>query len=130
MRKTLLIIGGIVNILFGLFYIWMGRAIHLSDSLTPGNRGLMQIFNIGTILLIFFFAYISFFCQRDLVGTKLGKTTLVLIALLYFLRAVEEPIFFQFSLPVMIPCLVVAGIYIAPLFLPDSDSKEELKGND
>lgn len=125
MRKTLFTIGGIVNILFGLFYIWMGRAIHLSDSLTPGNHGLMLIFNIGTILLIFFFAYISFFCQRDLVGTKLGKTTLVLIAMLYFLRAIEEPIFFLFSPVVMIPCFLVGGIYIALLFLPGSDNNEE-----
>jgi hypothetical protein len=129
MRKTLFNIGGAANILFGLFHIWMGRAIHLSDSLTPGNRGLMQIFNIGTILLVFFFAYISFFCQRDLANTKLGKTTAVLIAIIYILRAVEEPVFFQFSLPVMIPCLLTGGIYIVPLFLTGSDKKEELQGD-
>jgi uncharacterized membrane protein len=120
MKKILLIIGGIFNTLFGVFHIWMARGIHLSNSFSPGARSLMQAFNVFGIIIVFYFAYISFFRQRDLLSTKLGKTTLSLVALVYLSRAIEEFILFEFSCIIFFPCVLVGGIYIALLLLPSS----------
>lgn len=118
MKKILFIIGGIFNTIFGVFHIWMARRIHLSSSFSPGARSLMQAFNVFGIIVVFYFAYISFFQQRDLQTTMLGKTTLVLVALVYLSRALEEFILFEFSFILFIPCVLVGGIYILLLLLP------------
>jgi hypothetical protein len=118
MKKILLIIGGIFNAIFGVFHIWMARGIHLSISFSPETRSLMQAFNVFGIIVVFYFAYISFFQQQDLLSTKLGKTTLALVALVYLSRAIEEFILFEFSFIIFFSCVLVGGIYIFLLLLP------------
>jgi hypothetical protein len=118
MKKILLIIGGIFNTIFGVFHIWMARGIHLSDSFSSEARSLLHAFNVFGIIVVFYFAYISFFQQRDLLSTKLGKATLALVALVYLSRAVEEFILFEFSAIIFIPCILLGGLYIALLLLP------------
>jgi hypothetical protein len=118
MRKILLIIGGIFNTIFGVFHIWMARGIHLSNSFSPGARSLIEAFNVFGIIVVFYFAYISFFQQRDLLSTKLGKSTMVLVALVYLSRAIEEFFLFEFSFIIFIPCVLAGGIYIVLLLLP------------
>jgi asparagine N-glycosylation enzyme membrane subunit Stt3 len=127
MKKLLLIIGGIFNTLFGVFHIWMARGTHLSDSFSPGARALVQAYNVFGIIVVFYFAYISFFQQRDLLSTKLGKTTLALVALVYLSRGIEEFIFFKFSYFIFIPCVLVGGIYTVLLFLPGFKSSNKNK---
>jgi hypothetical protein len=118
MRKILLISGGIFNSIFGVFHIWMARGIHLSNSFSPGTRSLMHAFNVFGIIVVFYFAYISFFQQRDLLSTKLGKSTLVLVALVYLSRAIEEFFLFEFSFRIFIPCVLAGGIYVFLLLFP------------
>jgi hypothetical protein len=118
MKKILLIIGGILNTTAGVFHIRMAWGIHLADSFSPGARSLMQALNAALIIVMFYFAYISFFQQRDLLSTKLGKTTLALVALVYLSRAVEEFILFEFSFIFFIPCVLLGGIYLFLLLLP------------
>jgi hypothetical protein len=117
MKKILFIIGGLFNTIFAVFHIWMARDIHLSSTFSPGSRSLLHAFNVFGIFVIFYFAYISFFYQRELLSTKLGKATLTLVAFIYLSRAIEEFIFFNFSFIIFIPCVLVGGIYLL-LLLP------------
>jgi len=116
MNKVLVIIGGILNTLFGLFHIWLARAIHLSSGFSPETQGLLQAFNVFVTIVMFYFAYISFFQQRDLLSTKLGKSTLALVALAYLSRGVEEFFWFKFSWMIFIPCVLVGAIYVVLFF--------------
>lgn len=125
MKKILLITGGIFNTLFGVFHIRMARGIHLSTIFSPEARSLMQAFNVFGIIVVFYFAYTSFFQQRDLLSTKLGKTTLALVALVYLSRAMEEFILFKFSFVIFIPCVLVGGIYIVLLLFPGNKPSRE-----
>lgn len=120
MSKILLNFGAVINLLFGAFHMWLGTVIQTSDSFAraPEMRPLMLVLNISTALLILLFAYASFFCKKDLLTTRLGKSILVLAALFYLLRAVEEIIFFKFSFVIFIPCTLIGVMYIALLFLP------------
>jgi hypothetical protein len=120
MSKTLLNFGAVINLLFGAFHIWLVKIIQASDSFAraPEMRPLMLVLNISTALLILLFAYASFFCKKDLLTTKLGKSILVLTALFYLLRAVEEIIFFKFSFVIFTPCTLIGAMYVAILFLP------------
>jgi hypothetical protein len=55
------------------------------------------MFNVGETLVVFFFAYASFFCRKELLTTSLGKAVLTLILLTYLSRAVEEVILWRLS---------------------------------
>lgn len=123
MNKILLMIGGIINVLLGVFHILLGISINHSTSLTDSDKALMQVFNIGSILMVFFFASVSIVFVQELHSSKLGKSIIIFISLFYFIRAVEEPIFFNFSLPIFGLCIVVGIIYLASLFIPTGNKR-------
>jgi len=111
MKNGLAVTGGILNLLFGIFHMLLGRSIHMSNAFAPDTRGLLMAFNIAGTLTIFYFAVVSLFQIRDLLTTKLGKSTLALISLYYLLRAAEEFFLFHFQPAIFVPCVLVGGIY-------------------
>ena len=116
MKQTLLVIGGGLNVLFGLLHLWLGWEFHCATHLSPDDRTLIEMLNVGAILFVFFFAYASFFCRKDLLSTALGKAVLVLILLMYLSRAIEEVILSPaFSIVIVATCLLVAGVYLAAI---------------
>lgn len=125
MRKKLLLAGGIVNTIFGLFHIWLGTAIQHSDKLTMEARSLLHAFNVFGTVAIFYFAYMSFFHRRELLETKLGKTVMSLVVFVYFSRALEEFILFDFSIVIFASCILAGGIYLALLLAPTAKTQDE-----
>jgi len=116
MNQTLLVVGGSLNVLFGLLHIWMGWGFHQATNLSRDYRAVLEMLNVGTMLFVFFFAYASFFCAREMLTTWLGKAVLVLILLSYLSRAVEEVILSPtFSVAIFATCLLVAGVYLAAI---------------
>jgi hypothetical protein len=80
MSKVLLIVGGVLNTLFFIFHLAMGYQIHHLTQVAPAYRSLMEALDIGGVLFIFFFAYVSFFHGKELLETGLGHIILVLVA--------------------------------------------------
>ncbi len=117
MIKRLIVASGILNLLFGLFHIQLGRAIHRLPQLDPGSRALMEMLNAGGTLFIFLFAWVSFFNGGDLINTRLGKSVLVCCLLTYWTRAAGEFVFATHVQPViLVLCLLMGALYI-PLIL-------------
>jgi hypothetical protein len=113
MSKRLLLIGGVFNALFTIFHIWLGWQIQLIPDLLPDYKALMQMLNVGVVLVIAFATFASLLCTHDLITTGLGKTTIILIALFYAMRAAEEIVLAtEFSPVIFGICLAVAVIYI------------------
>jgi hypothetical protein len=80
--------------------------------LAPAQRALMLELNTGGVLLVAFAFFASLFCAQDLLTTKLGKTTIILITLFYASRAVEELVLSaRFSPIIFGVCLIVAVVY-------------------
>jgi len=117
MSKVLLLIGGILNTLFLLLHLLLGYQIYHLTQLAPPLRGLMEALNVGGVLFIAFFAFASFFCQADLLHTRLGRTVLALVAALYLSRAVEEFILFKPSLLIFMSCTITGLLYVALIVL-------------
>lgn len=116
MAKRLIFIGGIINVLFTVFHFWLGWQIYSLEGILPGHKALMLMLNTGGILIIGFAAFASLFCMDDLVSTKLGKSTLLLVILIYASRALEEIIISPvFSIVIFASCLAVAAIYALAL---------------
>ena len=113
MSKILLVAGGVLNALFFLFHLLLGYQIHHLGQLAPQYRALMEALNVGGVLFIFFFAYVSFFHGKELLETRLGQVVVLLVAALYLSRAAEEFFLFRFTAAIFGSCALVAAIYIA-----------------
>jgi len=116
MIRILLYIGGVFQAIFFLFHVQLGTSICESLTLNATDKSLMQMFNIGITVFVFFFIVISFLFWRDLYITRLGKATLIFISIAYFFRASAEIFMLEFSLSVFLTCVVIGFIYITPLF--------------
>lgn len=117
MTKVLLVIGGILNSPFFLLYRVLSYQIHNLTQLAAGYRGLLQALNVGGVLFIFFFAFVSFFCQKELMGSRLGRVVLLLVSALFLSRAAEEFFLFQFSPVILVSCTLTGLIYVALLVI-------------
>ena len=117
MTRVLLILGGVLNTLFFLFHFLLGYQIHNLTQVAPPLHGLMQALNVGEVIFLFFCAVVSFFCQTDLVQTRLGRLFLSLIAIFYLTRACEEFIIFKFTPTIFAACAVTGLIYFALLLI-------------
>jgi hypothetical protein len=114
-KKRVLLIGGITQVAFGLLHLGLAMGIHSSQSLSADDRALMQMLNVGSMLMSLFFAYVSFFHRDELLATKLGNANIVFISLLYFTRAVGEIVLFDFSPVIFGLCLVVGMGYLSTI---------------
>jgi len=96
--ESIVMLGGIFNVAFAVFHVLFWRLFDWKRdlaSLSFINRQVMQILNLCLTFVFLIFAYISFFHTTELLGTGLGRALLVLISVFWFLRAVEQAIFFQ-----------------------------------
>jgi hypothetical protein len=120
MPKTLLYITGFLNLLFGLFHVYLGYEISASSNLAQDPRSMLQGLNVSSALMIFFLAYVCLLHQRDMLTTGLGKAVLVLGTLVYLSRAAEEFFWFRFSPLMTTACLLVGGLHLILLLWPDA----------
>lgn len=117
MSKKLLVIGGILNTLFFILHVVLAYQVHNLTQLASGYRGLLEALSIGGVLFIFFFAFVSFFCQADVLGTQLGRAVLVLVSVLYLSRAAEEFFLFKFNPVIFAACTLTGVLYAVLLFM-------------
>jgi hypothetical protein len=114
MKKTLLTLGGAINLLLFFFHIRMIFEIQ-GTFIDSGARSLLHVFNFTSALAVYYFAYISFFYQESLITTKLGRSLVTLIALMYLARIILQPIFLGFWWPIITICGVTFFLYLAVL---------------
>jgi len=118
---TIIFVGGVYNLGFAIFHLMFWRLFRWNRnlaSLTPINRSIMQILNLCLIFVFLAMAYISFFHSPELIQTSLGKTTLIVFSLFWFLRMVEQVIFFGVKSKVSVVFILVfllgSVIYLVP----------------
>jgi hypothetical protein len=122
MEKILLIIGGIYNLGFVIFHISFWKIFRWKADLRSVmeiNKGIMFVMNFCLIYVFLFFSYISIFHNDLLLNSSLGNIILVFISLFWFLRAVEQIIYFEIKKPVSIVftiVFIIGGIlYLYPV---------------
>lgn len=97
--KTLFVkLGGIVTGLFAVFHLTFWRLFNWRDdlrTLTVANRGIMQVLNLCLTFVFLMFAYVSLAHTNGLLSSRLGHSLLLLIALFWLVRAVEQVVFFR-----------------------------------
>jgi hypothetical protein len=116
MQRRLLLIGGILNAVMTIFHVWLGYQIHRITGISVELQALMEMLNAGGTLLILFFAVGSLAFPTDVLTTRLGRSFLVLVVVLYFSRAVEEVLLSpSISFAIIGVCIAIAVVYAIPI---------------
>ena len=119
MNKILLRIGGVINLLFVLLHLAMMKP--LGEALTPvsssGIGATVSTLNIHVAFTLLIFAYLAFFRWRDLLTTRLGNITAIAISLFWFLRSINQVVFYGLNMagmPLFGLCLVIGLLHLIP----------------
>ena len=122
LSEVMILLGGFYNLGFAIFHLMFWRLFRWKrdlSSLTFINRSVMQILNLCLTFVFLLMAYISFFNTSELIQTNLGKTLLVGFSLFWFLRMIEQIIFFGIrnliSIALTLVFLFGCVIYLIPL---------------
>jgi hypothetical protein len=95
--KFLLIICGFYNLGFAIFHLLFWKIFRWKGdlaSLTHVNRSIMQILNLRLTYVFLVMACVLFAFQSEMAATKLGQTLLIAFSVFWFMRTVEQAVFF------------------------------------
>jgi len=95
--RILLVLCAVFNLALGLFHLCFWRLFRWKQELPRLsflNRQIMQVLNLCLTFLFFVMAWVSAFHGPEMTTTALGRTLLLAFALFWFLRAIEQPLFF------------------------------------
>jgi hypothetical protein len=122
LSEVMILLGGFYNLGFAIFHLLFWRLFRWKrdlSSLTFINRSVTQILNLCLTFVFLLMAYISFFNTSELIQTNLGKALLVGFSLFWFLRMIEQIIFFGIrnliSIALTLVFLFGCVIYLIPL---------------
>ncbi len=96
--EILVIAGGYYNIALVIFHLLFWRIFDWDTdlrSLSFLNRAIMQVLNISLSLVFLIFAWLSLAHPQALLDSALGNQLLLLMALFWFARAVQQLVFFK-----------------------------------
>ncbi len=89
MRRILLAVGGVMQLLFAVVHVAMFRGIARSN--VPAIfKDTAHLLNAAVLVTVLFFAYVSFFETRTLTGRRFGRILLLFISLFYVQRGLVE----------------------------------------
>ena len=119
MRKYL-ILGGVLNILLGIFHLLFWNIFDWPNTimcLSSENRGILEVLNIHVAITILFFGYVSLFQTKKLVDEKFGRIFIFFIAFFYFIRLINEFIFWPINSTTIVSAVILL-ILILLYFIP------------
>jgi hypothetical protein len=119
MQKVLLLIGGILNLIFGLLHLSLGKMLNSNEvlsCLSMDMQATVYTLNAHLAFICFVFAYLSLFQRKDMLTTKIGVAITSSIALFWILRAINQVVYYGRSAldtPLwVIICLAVSSVYL------------------
>jgi len=122
--KSVILAGGIYHVAGAIYHLMFWKLFRWKEdlaSLSIINRAVMQILNLCLTFVFLIFAYISIFHAAELLTTRIGKVLLLLIAMFWFLRAIEQIVFFGLkkkrSMALFVVFVMGALIYLYPFIV-------------
>lgn len=96
--KKVITIGGFYNILLVLFHAGFWKMFNWNTELEKldfNNKWVMQILNVHIIYYLLFTTVICFVFKKELLTTKIGKWFLIGTSGFWFIRAIEQFVYWE-----------------------------------
>ncbi len=120
--ETLVVAGGVLTAAFAVFHLFFWKLFRWKTdlaTLSSVNRAIVQILNLCLTFVFVVFAYLSLVHSSELLTTGLGRSLLFLISVFWYLRAIEQVVFFGLRKPLSILLFVLflvgGSLYAVPL---------------
>jgi len=120
----LIFIGGIFNLLFAVFHLFFRKLFNWKyelKSISFVNRNIMQVLNLCLAFVFIIFSYISIFHTDEMLNTELGISLTLCISVFWFLRSLEQIMFFKLKTAIswILLFLFIIGtlLYSIPVFM-------------
>lgn len=130
LNKTLVIMGGILYLIFGIFHLTFFRVFNQANpdfnEIAPFLSKIMVMLNVGVIVFFVSMGVIILRFRNDVIHTKLGKSILIMSALFFIIRGSAEFAFPTFKLAFVITMFVVSFMYLIPALSKHKKSIEQL----
>lgn len=98
MKPELLIwSGGLFHVAFVVFHLTFRKLFRWDTELakmTSLNRAVVPVLNLSLTVAFVIFSYLSLMHAPEMVQTELGRTLTLAIAVFWYLRAVQQIVFF------------------------------------
>jgi hypothetical protein len=121
-REALILCGGVFAAAFAVFHLFFWKLFRWKSDLaklTSLNRAIVHVLNLCLTFAFTIFAYVSLVYTAEMLTTGLGRALLALIAAFWYLRAVEQIVFFglrrPLSVALFVAFLIGGSLYLLPL---------------
>ena len=108
--EALILAGGVFHVVFAVFHLFFWKLFRWRSELaklTSLNRAIVQVLNLCLTFVFVVFAYVSLVHTSELLSTALGRSLTVLIAASWYLRALEQIVFFGLRRPLSVVFFLV-----------------------
>ena len=121
-QSALLVVSACYSTGFAIFHLCFWRIFDWRKDLgqlTHINRGVVQILNLCLAFVFILFAYLAIAHREEMISTAIGRSLLAGISVFWFLRMIEQIVFFGFKRPVSIGFTIVflVGAFLHALLL-------------
>ena len=120
--ETLVQIGGLYHICFGIFHLSFPKLFKWKKSLIPldkSNYALMYVMHIYLMCMFFLLGSIQLYTPSEFLNNPLGNYLLLSFSLLWFIRAGLQIKYFKlkekFSTIMLIIFLIVSILFLSPV---------------
>jgi len=124
-REAIIITGGIMLLLLGLFHMFFPILFDWEDQLkklNEENDSIVQMMNICTITYLFSMGLILLICRSEIPNSKAGRLLLLSLSLFFAVRFILEFLFPGSSLLLGGALLLLVIIFILPVFNRNASS--------
>lgn len=127
--KILIVIGGILYLIFGLFHLTFFRVLNSDNpdfkNIAPFLSKIMIMLNLGIVVLFMSLGVIILRYREEILETKSGRAILVSSSLFFIVRGLAEFIFSSYKTTFVLTMFLVSFVFIIPLFIKN-DIREKL----
>ena len=118
-KKAMVITGGVLYLLFGVFHLTFFRVFNQSNpdfnQIVPFLSKIMVMLNVGVVVFFISMGAIILRFRNEIIDSKLGRALLLMSAAFFLIRGLAEFAFPVYKIAFVLTMLVVSTVYFVPL---------------
>jgi magnesium-transporting ATPase (P-type) len=117
LRKSLVIVGGILYLLFGAFHLSFWKMFNRNnefDQMGPLLSKILQMLNVALIVFFVSLGVIMLIYRYEILNSKLGRAILYISTVFFIVRGLAEFVFPMPVYPLMATMFFCALVFLIP----------------
>ena len=126
-KKTLVITGGVLYLLFGVFHLTFFRVFNQGNpdfnKIVPFLSKVMVMLNVGVVVFFISLGVIILRFRNEILDSKLGRALLLMSGLFFAIRGTAEFAFPTYKIAFVLTMYLVSMVYLVPFFTDRNKTK-------